>query len=474
MTTGENEEAASWSALWIGQRGIGLIIICAGVLSHSMSALLMSTVMPAAVRDIGGLEYMAWPTTAFLAASVVSASAGSVARAYLGARTGFAIAALVFGLGAFVSSIAPSIGFLVVGRLIQGLGGGVIAALAYIMVRTIYPEPLWPRVFALLSGIWGISALGGPFIGGVFADLGFWRGAFLFILSISIALAGLSLWKLPPDREKRTPSRFPALRLSLISLGIILLSLAAPLDNWIIQTSLIFSAFAVLSSSLYLDRRGTTPLLPSDAFSIATPVGLGIWVIFLISLANDPFPIYGPLFLQTLHGMSALTAGYLVAMEALSWTIVAAIVASLPARWSPFFILTGPLTMGLGLIGISAFLAEGNMILLVLSVLLAGGGIGACFTFLSQTIMAAAKPGEEDSAASSIPTVQLVGLATGAAIAGLIANVTGFSAGLSAETAQSASYWVPGAFAIAAVLGALASYGLNRLRHSSPDPNLVH
>jgi len=228
------------------------------------------------------------------------------------------------------------------------------------------------------------------------------------------------------------------------------------------QITYIALAVATFISVLAIDRRARHRLLPVDAFSVVTPVGLGLWVLLLITVANDPFPVYGPLFLQTLKGLDPLAAGYLVAMEAMSWTIVAAIVASLPARWLPFWIVAGPFAMGLGLLGISAMTESGPIWLLLFPIFLAGGGIGACYSFIAQIILGHARPGDGDSAASSLATVQLVGLATGAALAGLIANVTGFSAGLSTETAAAAVSWVPGAFILSTTIAALAGVALAR------------
>jgi hypothetical protein len=149
----------------------------------------------------------------------------------------------------------------------------------------------------------------------------------------------------------------------------------------------------------------------------------------------------------------------------MSWTIVAAIVASLPLRFIPWFMAGGPFTMGVGLLGISMTTQSGPLWLTIIAIFLAGGGIGSCFSFLSQAILGAARSGEGDSAASSVATVQLVGLASGAAIAGLFANVAGFSNGLSVTTAGAASGWIPGIFVIPTTIAALAAIGLNRSRH---------
>lgn len=451
---------ARWRDLFVPVLRVPLGVLCTGVLLHSMNALLMSTVMPSAVKDIGGLEYMAWPSTAFLATSVIAASAGSVVRAAVGGRAGYALAALMFGLGSLIAGLAPGMGWLVFGRAVQGVGGGLISSLAYVMVRNVFPAILWPRTFALFSSIWGIAVLIGPLIGGVFASLGFWRGAFLVVAVIAITLTLLAFVVLPRDADRPDTGVFPGFRLSLVALGIVMLSLAAPADSALHQVVFMVLALGVFVAMLWLDRRAEAPLLPSDAFTLTTQVGLGVWVLFLITAANDAFPIYGPMFLQTLHGMSPLSAGYLVAMEAMSWTLVAAIAASTAVRWHPLWIRLGPFVMGLGLVGISGLLESGPMWALLVAICFAGGGIGGCFSFVTQAILRGARDGEGDAAASAVATVQLVGLGVGAAIAGLVANVTGFRDGLSVDTASTASAWVPAVFVAATLAAAMAGQGL--------------
>ncbi len=458
-----NQKTASWAQLWSPGSRIPLMVLGTGVLLHSMNALLMSTIMPSAVNDIGGLAFITWPSTAFLATSVVAASAGSVAQAHLGAKRAYIFAALLFGLGSLLAAVAPNIGVLIAGRAVQGVGGGLLSALTYVMVRNVFDAALWPRIFAFFSSVWGIAVFAGPLIGGVFSSIGFWRGGFYIVAVIATGLAVIAGTVLPAAQDEQTAPFFPGLRLLLIAIGIAFISMAAPATE--INTQLIFIGLSALSfvAMLILDRKSARHILPTDAFAITTSVGLGMWVLLLVSIANDPFPIYGPLFLQTIHGMDPLAAGYLVAVEALAWTVAAAIVASLPSRYIDYCKVIGPVAMGLGLIGISIWTSSGPLWLLAIALFFAGGGIGACFSFISQTVLANAKPGDGDAAASSIPTMQLVGLAIGAALAGIVANATGFSGGLSAETASNASLWVPGAFAVFSFLAAIAAAAANRV-----------
>src|SRR5229473_2102639 len=80
--------------------------------------------------------------------------------------------ALIFGSGALVCALAPSMAQIVAGRFVQGFGGGLLTAMAYVLVRNTFPDNLWARAMALISGAWSLSILVGPLVGGVFARYG--------------------------------------------------------------------------------------------------------------------------------------------------------------------------------------------------------------------------------------------------------------------------------------------------------------
>src|SRR5258708_40036239 len=107
-----------------------LAVMLGGVLLQSMNVLMLTTVLPSIVGELGGVDMLRWPTTAFLASSIVAASCAGVLSGAVGARTAYCIGVTIFGLGALLCSLAPTMGWIVVGRLIQGFGGGRGSAVA--------------------------------------------------------------------------------------------------------------------------------------------------------------------------------------------------------------------------------------------------------------------------------------------------------------------------------------------------------
>jgi MFS family permease len=434
-----------------------LAVLLGGVLLHSMNVLITATLLPSIVADIGGGKLMSWPTTAFVAASIIAATGTAVFNTAVGTRRAFCGGAVVYAAGAALCGLAPSFVLIIGGRFVQGLGGGLLSALAYVLVRSVFAEPLWPRVFGVLAGVWSVTVLAGPLIGGLFAGYGNWRGAFLTVAGVGSLLAIGALLIFPAGTPKEDPieRRLPVLRVVLICAAIALLSWASVVVGAAVRGALIAAAIGAFVIMLRIDRGAVAPLLPSDAFSLRSPTGAGLWMVLLLSVAYTPLAIYAPLFLQRLHGLEPLPAGYMVAASSLAWTSAALTVASLAERWPSRLIVAGPIAMSAGLLGVAALMASGPVAGLLPPIALIGIGIGASWAFIAQRVMSGAKDREETVAAASVATVQQAGIALGAAIAGLVANASGLGDGLHLDSIRRAAFWVPLAF-VAAPLAACA------------------
>jgi MFS family permease len=445
----------SWRALLAPQLAMPLSVLLGGVLLHSMNVLVTATLLPSIVADVGGSNLMSWTTTAFVASSIVAATSAAIVSRAVGNRRAFCGAAVIYAAGAILCALAPSIGLVIAGRFVQGLGGGLLSALAYVLVRNVFPEVLWPRVFGLFAGVWSVSVPTGPLIGGLFASYGNWRGAFFAITGVGGLLGVAALFILPADEKNAdaTAPKVPVLRVALICVAIALLSLASILVEPAIKSAFIVAAIGTFVLTLRIDRGAIVALLPSDAFSLRSATGAGLWMVWLLSIAYSPLAIYAPLFLQRLHGLSPLTAGYMVAGASLAWTAAALTVASLTDRWPARLIVAGPIAMSAGLLGVAIMMTPGPAAALLLPISLIGIGIGVCWAFILQRVMTGAKPGEENIAAASVATVQQTGIAFGAAIAGLVANANGLGDGLHPSSVLRAALWVPMTF-VAAPLAA--------------------
>jgi len=433
-----------------------------------MNVLMLTTVLPSIVGELGGVAMLSWPTTAYLASSIVAASCVGVLSTALGARRVYCAGVAIFGLGAVLCSLAPAMGWIVAGRLIQGFGGGLEAAVAYVLVRATFPEQMWSRTIALMSTSWSMSVLIGPLVGGMFAHFASWRGAFVASAATAVVLAIAAFFILSPVTAARpaSPARVPLGRVALICLAIAATSVTSAVGSSLLKLGLIITAIVLLVAMLRLDRLASTRLLPSDAFSWRTETGVGLWLALLLCVTFSPLQIYVPMFLQQLQGFDPLSAGFAVASASLGWSTASLLIAGVSARWADRLMWSGPAIMAAGLAAIALLGANaaGPILLLVLAIVMLGVGIGQCWPLVAHRIMDSTKAGDEVVAASAVPTIQQMGFAFGAAIAGLIANASGLSSAVADATMVSAAFWVPVSFVVPAVLALAAGLRLHALR----------
>ena len=156
------EAAPAWSDLFAGRNAVYSLALGGSVALHAVNIYVAVTIMPSAVEDIGGLDYYAWSTTLFVLASILGAALSARLLNRAGARNAYAIAAAIFATGTLVCALAPTMPVLLAGRFVQGFGGGFLYALAYGVMRLVFPQRLWSRVIGLISAMWGFATLVGP------------------------------------------------------------------------------------------------------------------------------------------------------------------------------------------------------------------------------------------------------------------------------------------------------------------------
>jgi MFS family permease len=191
-------------------------------------------------------------------------------------------------------------------------------------------------------------------------------------------------------------------------------------------------------------------------------VGTGMSMVAAFSIATVSFGLYAPLILTSLHGMALLTTGYIIATESIAWSALSILIANAPPERERLIITVGAFMIAGGVAGFAYAVPHGNLPLILICATLQGGGFGIAWPFVTRMIVAAAPPSERTVASSAVPTMQRLGYAVGAAIAGIIANGAGFSKGLSPETAANAAAWLFIAFLPLALVGCVAGWRIAR------------
>jgi MFS family permease len=453
---------ARWRDLLSGRNAIYSLTLGGSVALHALNIYIVTTIMPSVVSDIGGLDFYAWSTTAFVVASIVSASLTARIFQQAGPRYAYALAAMLFCLGTTVCALASDMAALLLGRTIQGFGGGLLYALTYAVVRVVFPERLWARAIGFESVMWGVSTLVGPAIGGIFAEMGAWRMAFWSMVPFGLLFGAMAFVILPTrvgSDQGRERLAWP--QLVSLSAAVFVLSVGSIGGDLAWRAGGMCLALVLLVAMLIIEGRSSSRLLPRGALRFTTPLG-AIYVTAALLMIGMQSEVFVPYFLQVLHDQSPLIAGYLAALMAMGWTVGAIVTAAWTDEAERRVVVSGPAISLLGLILMTVFLPIADLpdwrtlLPICCGLWLVGLGIGAAWPHLVTRIYKAAPADERDLAAGAITTVQLASSALGAACAGMIANLAGIASATPADV-SAAAFWVCALLAVAPLLGVLTA-----------------
>jgi MFS family permease len=426
-------ETGGWRELVWGRNGLRSLAVAGGVMLHATNIFIVTTILPSVVADIGGLEYYAWNMTLFVVASILGSAFSAGAIEHFGLRRTFLGAIVVFVLGTLCCALAPAMFIMLAGRTVQGLGGGMLLSMSYSAVRVLFERHLWDRAMVLVSSMWGLSTLSGPAVGGLFAQSGHWRLAFWAVLPAALGLAWLvTAYVADTGKSAARPCRVgsPTGKILLMALSVLVVSVASVSPSYQINAAGILAGLALTILLMWLDQRAQVRLFPHGAYDFRQPLGSLYAAICLLSLGVTT-EVYIPYFLQRIHGMGPLMAGYWAAFMSAGWTLGAFISSGRARPVVHALMLVGPAVSCAALAFLGVFMPTAGlgpaerMAALALPLVGVGLGVGLCWPNLLTRVFHAAPPGQENMASAAITTFQLYAMAMGAALAGMITNAAG-------------------------------------------------
>ena len=435
---------------------IGLVLVVTLV---AFEALAVATVMPSAQRELGGLRLYGWAFSAFLLASLIGITFAGEQCDRHGPTGPFVLGLVFFAAGLMISGLAPEMWVLVLGRGVQGLGAGVVPAVAYVTIGRGYDEHLRPRMFAVLASAWVVPGLIGPGIAAAVAEYTSWRLVFLGLLPIIAiavvlvlpALRTLGAPDLPPARERRF------VRAIQLALG------AGLAIGGLTSGSLLVGApLAIVGAAIAM--HALLSLVPAGTLRAAKGVPAAIAGNGLLNMAFFGAEAFVPLTLTTMRGQSTIVAGLALTSATVSWTTGSWIQARTTDTWERRSMARAGFAMvGLGVGGVALVLWPAVPVAIVpVAWGISGLGMGIAYPSFSLITLAHASDGEEGRAASALKLNEVLGAALGAGVGGAIV-----AAGDAGGWERAALALVFALMAGAAVLGLVLSSRLPSLKKTS-------
>jgi len=446
------EEEAHWSEIFTGRLGLLTFVIGLGMSLFAINQFVVATIMPTVVRDIGGVEYYTWAFSLFAIGAIIGSASANPLRQAFGVRQAYAGAGLMLGIGLAGAALAPDMPTLVAARLFQGIGGGAVASSGYGLIAITYPPHLRSRVLGVVSTIWGMATIIGPGFGAAFAGPGLWRGAFLVLLPLIILFMLLAWRFVDGERGDGRLSAIPYRRLLLLVLSVLLMSATSLTDATWRRAVFVIASIVFAFLTFVIDARAERNLFPRGVTRVLTELGAIYWILFLGSIVLAIINTYSTFFLQALHNVPPLVAGYLFAIQSFAWTVSALAVAMLPRSLETASIVCGLLFILAGTVAMALTVESGPVFAIAIAIGLTGIGLGGINNPVIQRIIAIVPEAENHMAGTSVQTIRNIGISFGAASAGLVAAAAGLTEGAGREIVGGAMRWVYGINAGIAVL----------------------
>ncbi|GAA3854379.1 MDR family MFS transporter [Celeribacter arenosi] len=294
---------------------VGIVIGSVGVLLllASLDQTIVSTALPTIVADLGGLDHLSWVVTAYiLASTVVAPLYGKIGDLY-GRRNTVLFSVVLFLVGSALCGLATSMPFLIAARALQGLGGGGLFVLALSIIGDVIPPKDRGKVQGMFAGVFGISSVAGPLLGGWFVDAFSWHLIFYINIPFGLlALAGFFYgFKAHPDPVPHKIDYAGAVALT-VTLGatVLVTALGGQEFAWnsVPALALFGLAITALIAFILIELRAAEPILPLSLFKMNV-----FWTTSLISFVSGAM-MFGsltfiPAFLQLAKGATATASG---------------------------------------------------------------------------------------------------------------------------------------------------------------------
>ncbi|NMR19608.1 MDR family MFS transporter [Cellulomonas fimi] len=410
------------------QRTVRLIFgaLLASMFLSSLDQSIVGTAMPTIVGELDGVAHQGWVITAYiLAIAIVMPLYGKFGDLW-GRRYPFLVAIGLFTVASAGAGFAQGFGELVFWRGVQGLGGGGLMILSQAIIADIVPAKDRGKYMGPMGALFGIAAVIGPLLGGVFTDKLDWRWTFWINIPIGIAAFAVA-WKtlrLPSHRAGRTIDVAGIVLMVLATSGLVL---ATSWESWSGNRGFDWSNPGLLAlvvgtlvsavAFVLVEQRAEEPLLPlhlfrNPTFAIATSVGLVIGMGMFAALG------FLPLFLQMATGAGVTESGFLMLpmMAGVMLTAIGSGIAITRTGRYRAYPIVGMAIATLGLIWLTRLTGETSMLLFGTMIFVLGAGLGLVMQTIVLAVQNSVDPHELGTATSSNNFFREIGAAVGTAL----------------------------------------------------------
>jgi MFS family permease len=440
-----------------GQRllAIGLVL---GVTLVAFEVTAVVTAMPTITDELGGDSLYGLAMAVYTLANMVSLVAAGEMADRRGPTVPYVASIATFIVGLVVAATAPTMVWVVIGRVLQGAGTGGLQPIAYTLVNRAFPTEWQPKMFAILSAGWVLPSLFAPAISGWVVDAFGWRWVFLGIIPFAIAVAALAIRPMRqfgPTANDQQRSRLPHAFAAAAGVGALAtgLQMAQPI-----------LAVTVSVAGAAVGWWALRELLPPGVLTARHGLAAIIAVRFLATATFMGVDAFVPLAADRIHGARPLVQGFVIIGAAISWTIGQWVRARRPPAHPAPAVRNGFAILTLGVLLVVPVLWPGwPLWATFLSWSVGGYGMGLLFNPTTVSTMTYATIGNDGKVSSQVALADALGFS-------LMGGIGGATVAMADRSSISISTALGINFAIAFGLGVLGTLAARRVSSARRSP----
>ena len=400
--------------------------VMVGLFLAALDQTIVATAIPRIVTDLGGFDRIAWIATAYIVASTVSVPIVGRLTDLYGRKSFYMAGIAVFIAGSVLAGLSQTMNQLIVFRAIQGLGGGVLMAISFVIVGDLFPPAERGRVQGVLAAVFGLASVIGPTLGGAITDT--LSLHWIFYVNVPLGIAALVLFNrffpaslTPTSGTRLDVAGMVTLVLSIVPL-MIALSWAGSQYEWgspQVVGFLLLSA-VMIAAFILAERRATDPIMPFAIYKNRV-VTVSLFAVFGTGFGMFGGIVFIPLFFQGVLGASATSSGSFLTPMMLGVVVGAAFTGQAISRFGGHFRtmgLTGLTIMTLGLVLVSRMSADTSFASAVANIVVMGFGLGVTFPTFTIAVQNAVPHSLLGVTTSAVQFYRSIGGAIGLAVLG--------------------------------------------------------
>lgn len=393
----------------------------------AVEATIVSTAMPSIVSDLGGFSLYSWVFSSYLLMQVATILIYGKIADLVGRKPVFVVGVSIFLLGSLLCGFATSMEILIVFRFIQGFGAGAVMPIATTIIGDIYTKEERASIQGYLSSVWGISAVLGPVLGGIFVKYVSWIYVFWMNIPLGIlAIIGIILFLQEDVEKKKHTIDYAGSILLVVFISALMLVLVEGGVHWGWNSwqiiSLLLLSFVGFILFIYQEKKAQEPMMPFHIWKYKA-ISISNLASFTTGIIMMGVSSFLPAFVQGVMEESPMVAGFTLTTMSIGWPIASALAGKMIVKMGyRKLTVTGGFALIIGSLIFVALSPEKGPIWAAFGSFFIGFGLGLTTTSFIVCIQSTVGWNVRGVATAANMFMRTLGSAVGAAFLGGILN----------------------------------------------------